>query len=117
MKKILLLLLLLPNIALAGSMKMIGEPGQLNEVNRTIEIKMFDNYYEPNQIDIKKSIDEQTDNSEYLYVKVLEDLPTFTGMDAKNYTLKTGDTESIPKYNARMLSDAGKVKLVTEVKV
>ena len=54
MKKILLLLLLLPNIALAGSMKMIGEPGQLNEVNRTIEIKMFDNYYEPNQIDIKK---------------------------------------------------------------
>ena len=54
MKKILILLLLLPNIALAGSMKMIGEPGQLNEVNRTIEIKMFDNYYEPNQIDIKK---------------------------------------------------------------
>ena len=54
MKKILLLLLLLPNIALAGSMKMIGEPGQLNEVDRTIEIKMFDNYYEPNQIDIKK---------------------------------------------------------------
>ena len=54
MKKIILLLLLLPNIALAGSMKMIGEPGQLNEVDRTIEIKMFDNYYEPNQIDIKK---------------------------------------------------------------
>ena len=54
MKKILLLLLFLPNIALAGSMKMIGEPGQLNEVDRTIEIKMFDNYYEPNQIDIKK---------------------------------------------------------------
>ena len=54
MKKILLLLLLLPNISLAGSMKMIGEPGQLNEVDRTIEIKMFDNYYEPNQIDIKK---------------------------------------------------------------
>ena len=54
MKKILLLLLLLPNIALSGSMKMIGEPGQLNEVDRTIEVKMFDNYYEPNQIDIKK---------------------------------------------------------------
>ena len=50
-------------------------------------------------------------------MKVLEDLPTFTGMDAKNYTLKSGDTESIPKYNARMLSDAGKVKLVTEVNV
>tara|TARA_B100001094_G_scaffold270040_1_gene274664 strand:+ start:298 stop:978 length:681 start_codon:yes stop_codon:yes gene_type:complete len=62
-------------------------------------------------------IEEKTDNSEYLSVKVLEDLPTFTGMDAKNYTLKDGDIESIPKYNARMLSDAGKVKLVNEVKV
>jgi len=59
----------------------------------------------------------ESDESEYLNVKVLEDLPTFTGMDAKNYTLKNGDIESIPKYNARMLSDAGKVKLVTEVKV
>ena len=69
------------------------------------------------QKNINESIDNQSDNSEYLNVKVLEDLPTFTGMDAKNYTLKSGDTESIPKYNARMLSDAGKVKLVTEVKV
>ena len=61
--------------------------------------------------------EKKTDNSEYLDVKVLEDLPTFTGMDAKNYTLKNGDIESIPIYNARMLSDAGKVKLVKEVKV
>ena len=66
---------------------------------------------------VKDNIDDKSDNSEYLNVKVLEDLPTFTGMDAKNYTLKSGDTESIPKYNARMLSDAGKVKLVNEVKV
>ena len=62
-------------------------------------------------------VEEKSENSEYLSVKVLEDLPTFTGMDAKNYTLKNGDTESIPKYNARMLSDAGKVKLMNEVKV
>ena len=66
---------------------------------------------------VKDNIDDKSDNSEYLNVKVLEDLPTFTGMDAKNYTLKSGDTETIPKYNARMLSDAGKVKLVNEVKV
>lgn len=65
----------------------------------------------------ENEVEEKTDNSEYLSVEVLEDLPTFTGMDAKNYTLKDGDTESIPKYNARMLSDAGKVKLVKEVKV
>ena len=80
-----------------------------DEVEENVEIQT--------QKNINESIDDQSDNSEYLNVKVLEDLPTFTGMDAKNYTLKSGDTESIPKYNARMLSDAGKVKLVTEVKV
>ena len=62
-------------------------------------------------------VEKKPENSEYLNVKVLEDLPTFTGMDAKNYTLKSGDIESIPIYNARMLSDAGKVKLVKGVKV
>jgi len=62
-------------------------------------------------------VEKKPDNPEYLSVKVLEDLPTFTGMDAKNYTLKNGDIESIPIYNARMLSDAGKVKFVKEVKV
>ena len=81
------------------------------------EDKVEENVEIQAQKNINESIDDQSDNSEYLNVKVLEDLPTFTGMDAKNYTLKSGDTESIPKYNARMLSDAGKVKLVTEVKV
>jgi len=54
-------------------------------------------------------------NDEYIEIKVLEDLPTFTGMDAKNYSLKNKDIVSIPIYNARILSDAGKVKLVKEV--
>ena len=35
-------------------MKMIGEKGKLLEVSRTIEIKMYDNYYEPKEINIKK---------------------------------------------------------------
>ena len=35
-------------------MKMIGEKGKLSEVKRTIEIKMYDNYFEPNEIIIKK---------------------------------------------------------------
>ena len=65
----------------------------------------------------KPEVEKKPDNPEYLSVKVLENLPTFTGMDAKNYTLKNGDIESIPIYNARILSDAGKVKLVKEVKV
>ncbi len=55
-------------------------------------------------------------NDEYIEIKVLEDLPTFTGMDAKNYSLKSNDIVSIPIYNARILSDAGKVRLVKEVK-
>ena len=54
-KIILFILLFIPNIVLAGSMKMIGEPGHLNEVDRTIEIKMFDNYYEPDNIKINKN--------------------------------------------------------------
>ncbi len=64
--------------------------------------------------EIAKKTEKQ--NDEYIEIKVLEDLPTFTGMDAKNYTLKNNDIVSIPLYNARMLSEAGKVKLVKEVK-
>jgi len=64
----------------------------------------------------KKEEKKSIEMDEYIEIKVLEDLPTFTGMDAKNYTLKNKDVVSIPIYNARMLSDAGKVKLVKEVK-
>jgi len=53
---------------------------------------------------------------EYVKVEVLEDLPTFTGMDANNYTLKNDDIADIPIYNAKILSDAGKVKIIKEVK-
>ena len=35
-------------------MKMIGEKGKLSEISRTIEIKMYDNYFEPNVLNIKK---------------------------------------------------------------
>ena len=55
MKKLLLILILFPNILYAGSMKMIGEEGKLNEVDRIIEIKMYDNYYIPTEIKIKKN--------------------------------------------------------------
>lgn len=58
---------------------------------------------------------EVKDKEEYVKVEVLEDLPTFTGMDAKNYTLKKNEITDIPIYNARMLSDAGKVKIVKGV--
>ena len=54
MKKLILIFLIIPNILFASSMKMIGEKGKSSEVNRTIEIKMYDNYYEPLEIKIKK---------------------------------------------------------------
>ena len=54
MKKLILIFFLIPNILFASSMKMIGEKGKLSEVIRTIEIKMYDNYFEPSTIIITK---------------------------------------------------------------
>ena len=54
------------------------------------------------------------DDSESLLVRVLEDLPTFTGLDARNYSLKANDVAHIPLYNARMLLEAGKVERLEE---
>ena len=33
---------------------MIGEKGKPSELNRVVEIKMYDNFYEPNEIKVKK---------------------------------------------------------------
>ncbi len=54
MKKIILFFLFIPNLVFAGSMKMIGEKGNLSEVTKVIEIKMYDNFYEPDIINVKK---------------------------------------------------------------
>ena len=56
MKKILLIIfyLIIANNVFAASMNMIGEKGDANNVDRTINIKMYDNYYEPKFIEIKK---------------------------------------------------------------
>lgn len=37
-----------------GDNSAVGGPGVASEVSRTIEVKMFDNYYEPEAISIKK---------------------------------------------------------------
>ena len=54
MKKLILIFFIIPNILFASSMKMIGEKVKSSEVNRTIEIKMYDNYFETKKITIKK---------------------------------------------------------------
>ena len=38
----------------SASMNMIGEKGDPNKIDRIVNIKMYDNYYEPNLVKIKK---------------------------------------------------------------
>ena len=54
MRLLIIILILFPNIVFGGPIKQIGEKGKLNEISRIITIKMYDNYFEPNQINIKK---------------------------------------------------------------
>jgi|TARA_B100001093_G_scaffold445337_1_gene448931 uncharacterized cupredoxin-like copper-binding protein len=56
MKKILFLALFLvfTKNVFAASMNMIGEKGDPSNIDRTIEIRMYDNFYEPNIIKVKK---------------------------------------------------------------
>ena len=49
-----LLILIITSKAFSASMSMIGEKGDPNNVDRIINIKMYDNYYEPNSINVKK---------------------------------------------------------------
>lgn len=44
-----------PTFCYAGSMSMIGEKGNPSEVSRIIQVKMYDNYYEPSEFKIKKN--------------------------------------------------------------
>ena len=55
MKKFILLFMLVSNISIAESMNMIGEKGKTEEVDRVIEVKMYDTFYEPNEFKIKKN--------------------------------------------------------------
>ena len=54
MKIYIFLLLFISNMGFSASINHIGEKGKTSEVNRVIEIKMYDNYFEPNEINIKK---------------------------------------------------------------
>ena len=44
----------LPSICYASSMEMIGKKGKIENITKIINIKMFDNYYEPKEVKIKK---------------------------------------------------------------
>ena len=51
---LIVLLILIPTTSSASSMKMIGVKGNLEDVTKVVTVKMFDNYYEPNLIKVKK---------------------------------------------------------------
>ena len=55
MKKIILLFILIPSISIAASMNTIGEKGDPAKVVKVIEVKMYDNYFEPSEFKIKKN--------------------------------------------------------------
>mgnify|MGYP001171873907 CR=1 FL=1 len=46
--------LILSSSAYSSAMKMVGVKGNPTDVSKTIKIDMFDNYYEPKIIDVKK---------------------------------------------------------------
>ena len=52
--KILFIILFVNTSAYADKNMKIGSKGKLSEVDRVIEVKMYDNYYEPNSFNIKK---------------------------------------------------------------
>ena len=54
MKYLFIIIFLFTSNSIAASMSMIGEKGDPNNIDRVINIKMYDNYYEPNLITIKK---------------------------------------------------------------
>ena len=55
MKKFLLIFIFIPNILFAGSMKSMGAKGLEKDIDRVINVSMYDNYYQPNMFKIKKN--------------------------------------------------------------
>ena len=61
--------------------------------------------------EVEEKVEEVEEEVEdYLLVKVTDSIPTFIGMDSKSYTLEKNDILHLPKYNARLLMDAGKIE-------
>ena len=55
MKKLIIILIFIPNMLFAGSMKAIGVKGNEENVDRVIKVTMYDNYYQPNSFKVNKN--------------------------------------------------------------
>ena len=52
--KLTIILILFNTTSFADKNMKIGSKGKLSEVDRVIKVKMYDNYYEPNSIQVKQ---------------------------------------------------------------
>jgi DNA replication factor GINS len=51
-------------------------------------------------------------NENYVVVRILKDLPTFTGADGRNYTVNAEDVVVLPQLNATGLIKRNAAKLI-----
>ena len=51
-------------------------------------------------------------NEEYVVVRILKDLPTFTGADGRNYTVNAEEVVVLPHLNASGLIKRNAAKLI-----
>ncbi|MPN63857.1 hypothetical protein SDC9_211624 [bioreactor metagenome] len=51
-------------------------------------------------------------NEEYVVVRILKDLPTFTGADGRNYTVNAEDVVVLPQLNATGLIKRNAAKMI-----
>jgi uncharacterized cupredoxin-like copper-binding protein len=72
----------------------IGNPGKASEVSRTIEIKMFDNYYEPEEIVVKKG--------ETILFKVVN-----AGELVHEFNIGTAETHAVHQEEMMMMVEHG----------
>ncbi|HEY3360667.1 MAG TPA: hypothetical protein VGK06_02265 [Methanosarcina sp.] len=60
----------------------------------------------------KVESDKKHINEEYVVVRILKDLPTFTGADGRNYTVSAEDVVVLPQLNATGLVKRNAAKLI-----
>ena len=56
--------------------------------------------------------DKNNINEEYVVVRILKDLPTFTGADGRNYTVSAEEVVVLPQLNATGLIKRNAAKLI-----
>lgn len=86
-----------------------------DRLNPTAQVKVQVPLVQPQPEPVKKP-DVKRDLKDYTVVRVLRTIPTFVGMDGRNYTLAKEDVATVPIVNANALVSRGAaVKINKEV--